>query len=121
MVKKLFLFAILLSLVGYWFVRSKSAPVDSLKSDVADHLRLGASPEDVMHFLDARKVEHSELQRPEAMSIEGRNYVNQPVVVGIERDAWKSPVESESIQLVFVFDEDQKLIRSDIFPIDTSF
>jgi len=83
---------------------------------VERNVKLGASPEDVIRFLDSQRLEHSDLIKPDFMTLGGRSYGNQNVIVAIKRHTVRALVWGEAIQLIFVFDENRRLVRSDVFP-----
>jgi len=72
-----------------------------------------------MSFLDAQHLEHSKLIRPETMRFGDHVYANENVIVGIKRNIGKTMLVTESIQFVFVFNANNQLVRSDVFPIYT--
>ena len=93
--------------------------VGALQSLVAQNLKPGVSPDQVIRFLDVQHLEHSELIKPEAMRFGSQNYANENVIAAIKRNTSISMLVSESIQLIFVFNENHGLVRCDVFPIYT--
>ena len=57
--------------------------------------------------------------KPEAMRFGSQNYANENVIAAIKRNTSISMLVSESIQLIFVFNENHGLVRCDVFPIYT--
>jgi hypothetical protein len=85
------------------------------------NVKIGASPDEIAHFLDNQKLEHSQLIRPEAMHIgPGHDYASLPIIVAIKRRTMRSLFVYESIEIVFVFDERNELRRIDVIPVLTS-
>jgi hypothetical protein len=105
--------------------RGATAGVDALRTVVAQNIHLGDSPNQVIQFLDDQHLEHSKLFRstkPEtAVSINGHKYDGQLIIVAIKRNTAETTSGSESIQIVFVFSDETKLIRYDLIPMYTSF
>jgi hypothetical protein len=121
-IKKVILTACVLgALVFGYFVNFgvRTTRIETIRSNVNQNLALGASPEDVIRFLDSRHLDHSELAAPEVMKAGGHRYDHIPVVGAIQRNTWRSLLQREDVQLIFVFDDDHKLKRIDIFPVYT--
>jgi hypothetical protein len=92
--------------------------LSTIQNVVAKNVKIGDSPEVVSHFLDTQGLEHSELIRPEVMGYgAGHHYENLPVIVVVKRHTKESLLLSERIYVVFVFDEQHKLARFDVFPM----
>lgn len=108
---------LVLGYLGTFEVRRKR--VETLQSLISQSVKKGASSDQVVSFLDAQRFEHSKLMRPEFMRIGSHNYGNQNVVVAIKRNTWVAILQTESIQLVFVFNESDELVRFDVFPVYT--
>jgi len=110
-----------LLLVGYFATFGlRTTRLDTVKKRVAQNVRTGESPEEVLRFLDAQHFEHSSLMRTWYMLLGGHDYGNNlPVIVAIKRNTARAVLWHESIQVVFVFDEDNKLAGYDVFPVYT--
>jgi hypothetical protein len=105
---------------GYFLVFGlRTTRVETIQKQLNEGLQMGASPENVTRFLDAIHLEHSELIRPEVMLMNRRSYDNALVIVAVRRNTWRSLLQRESVQVIFVFDESHKLVRIDVFPIYT--
>jgi len=108
---------ILLSFFAFCGVRTTR--IETIRTEANQSLATGAEFDKVAHFPDAKHLEHSELIRPEAMFMHGRSYDNDWVVIAVRRGTWRSMIQREDVQLIFVFDEGHKLKRTDIFPVYT--
>lgn len=108
-----------LTLVYWALFGIRRTGVGTVQRLVYQNVKKGESSEELIRFLDAQHLEHSELTRPSFMSLWGRDYSNQNVVVAIRRNTWTSMLQTESVQLVFVFDDKNRLIKSDVFPVYT--
>jgi hypothetical protein len=101
-----------------------TARLDALRALVAQNVHEGDSPAHVIQFLDHERFELSSLfrsTRPDtAISINGHHYDNQLVIEAIKRNTNATIIRSESIQMVFVFNDGNKLIRYDLIPVYTS-
>jgi hypothetical protein len=53
------------------------------------------------------------------ITISGHRYGNQNVLIAIKRNTSGSLIQTESMQLVFVFDEHDKLLRADVLTVYT--
>jgi hypothetical protein len=121
MKKKLFIGVPLVLLFGYFALFGvRTTRIESLRSETTQGVTQGMSSAQVRSFLDARHLDPSELTRPEVMVCgRGHDFSNQNVVVAVKRNTWRSPLSSEAIYLVFVFDDQDRLQRWEIFPIYT--
>jgi hypothetical protein len=97
----------------------RTTRVETIQRHVNQSVAVGASLNEVAHFLDTMHIEHSELERPQMMLMGGHRYDNVLVVMAIQRNTWRSLLVREDVELIFVFDEARKLNRIDIFPILT--
>ena len=110
--------ALVLAYVAAFGLRTTRLP--AVQSLVTKNVKIGASPDEILHFLDNQQLEHSQLIRPEAMHIgPGHDYANLPIIVAIKRRTMQSLFVYESIEIVFVFDERNELKRFDVIPILT--
>lgn len=94
----------------------RTTRIETLRRRVNQQVAIGASPDDVMRFLDGEHLDHSELTRPQIMLMGGRHYDGVLLVGAIKRGTWQSLLQREDIEMIFVFDENHKLVRTDIFP-----
>jgi hypothetical protein len=108
-----------LLLLGLAIFGIRRTRVETLQSLVSKNLKLGASSGQVIIFLDAHHLEPSKLMKPEAMRYGSHVYSNENVVLAIKRNTWVGFLETESIQLVFVFNDNNELVRFDVFPVYT--
>ena len=99
----------------------RTTRVSSLQNSLNQSLKPGVSSEEVNYVLDAHGLEHSELKRIDYMSVYGHKYKDQLLILAIRRNTARALVWRESIQMVFVFEEDRHLARLDVIPIYDSF
>ena len=93
--------------------------IANVRAEVDRGLSEGASVAEVTRFLDIKHWEHSELVRPEAMFTDGRHYDKTPIIQVLFRNTAHSWLVREDIHVIFVFGEEEKLVRTDVFPIYT--
>ncbi|PWT83805.1 MAG: hypothetical protein C5B58_05890 [Acidobacteria bacterium] len=110
-----------LGLLAYFGIFGlRTTRVATVRGLVEGNLRAGESPDEIMHFLEARKLEHSQLIKPEFMTLGGRDYGNQNLIVAIKRDTARAFLWSESIQIIIVFNDRHEMVRADVFPVYSS-
>jgi hypothetical protein len=114
----LVIFWLYMLMMAYWALFGvRRTRVETVQNLVSQNLKDGESSSQVIGFLDVQHLEHSELMKHESMILgRGHDYRNQNVIVAIKRKTWVSMLQSESIQLVFVFDDNDQLVRFDVFP-----
>jgi hypothetical protein len=122
MKKKLFIALPLVLLLGYFSLFGvRTTRIQTLRSETSQGVKQGMSSAQVRSFLDARHLDPSGLIRPGVMVYgRGHDFRNQNVVVAVRRNTWRSLLGGESIYLVFVFNDQDELVRWDIFPIYTA-
>jgi hypothetical protein len=103
-----------LSIVGV-----RTTRIEVIQNIVSHNLKSGAASEQVMGFLDGQHLEHSKLVKRKFMRFDGHNYENTNVIVAIKRNTRRSLLQTESIQLVFIFNDNGELLRFDVFPVYT--
>jgi hypothetical protein len=108
-----------LMMLWYSSIGFRTTRTETIRRDVDRSLRIGASPEEVVRYLDDRHLEHSDLIRPEFMSMGGRKYDGRLVIAAIKRHTYWSLLIKGGIQLVFTFDENHRMCRADVFPVYT--
>ena len=108
---------LLVALAYFAIFGFRTAGVDSLQRLTSRNVQTGASPEAVIQFLDSRHLQPSQLFRPEVMSMGGHRYNGQNIVIGVKRHSASALLWHERIYLVFVFDENHKLVSYDVFPV----
>jgi hypothetical protein len=91
--------------------------VETIQNLISLNVKTGASPSEVMRFLDAQDLQHTDLFRTEFMRFGQHDYGNQDVIIATKRNTWRAALQSESIQVVF--DPNNHLVRFDVFPIYT--
>jgi hypothetical protein len=109
--------AFLLGAVYFSIFGFRTASVESLRELTSQNVQIGATPEEVIHFLASRRLQPSPLFKPQVMSMNGHDYSGQNIVLGVKRYSARALLCNEAIYLVFVFDEDHKLVRYDFLPI----
>ncbi len=118
--RKIWLVIALILLVGFGnfsIFGFRTTSVESLRQLTSRNIQIGATPEEVIHFLASRHLQPSPLVKPEVMSMHGYHYNGQNIVVGVKRYSARALLWREVIYLIFVFDENHKLVRYDVFPI----
>jgi hypothetical protein len=111
---------LLFILIGAYFAHYgiRTTRPESLRNLVAQNVKIGASPEDVIKFLDEQHLEHSGMERTSKSSLR-RTYGDVPMIGAIKRRTWGSLLMYESIQIVFIFDENNRLEKFDLIPVYT--
>lgn len=109
----------LLILISLAFFGVRRTRVGTVQGLVSQNVKTGESSRQVISFLDAQHLEHSELMKPQFMSLGGREYGNRNVIVAIKRNTWVSILQEESVQLVFVFDDNDQLVGFDVSTVYT--
>ena len=111
-------FSICILLIFYfsiWGIRTTR--IESINELVSQNLKPGMSSGEVIRFLDPQHLEHSQLIKPEIMTLGlGHDYGNQHIIAAIKRGTAKALLWGEAIQLIFVFNEKHELVRTDVFP-----
>ena|SRR5258708_39620733 len=95
----------------------RTTRIETIQNLISHNLKIGASPEAVMSFLDAQHLQHTNLFKTELMGFGKHNYGNQDVIIVTKQNTWRSAIQSESIRVVFVFDTNNQLAKFDVFPI----
>ena len=101
--------------LGFFARDTAAAKVRSIQSLVNQNVKPGDSPETVYRFLDAQRIDYSRLDKSLA-SLAGHDYSNENTVLATERNIAGSSLVTESLQIVFVFDDQRKLTRIDFVP-----
>ncbi len=89
---------------------------ESLKRQIGQNVKVGCSPDDVIRFLDSQHLEHSSLFKLDKLETLYRTYGDAPLVLARKRRTLRAWWGFESIQIVFVFDGGNRLIRFDLRP-----
>lgn len=128
------LLALLLSAFSCESANRAEASLGTTKEEIQrrldERVRKNAMADEVLAVLDEAKVDHSnyldpsnldprlleELDRANAV---GPTYLNTRRVEAIVRDVKKNLVVSESVQIIFLFDEHDKLIKYELRSIFT--
>ena len=113
------LVGVVVALVSLAVFGFRTTRVETIRRQVNERVPVGASPDDVLRFLDGEHLDHSELRRPEVMYVGGRYYDGTLLVWASKRGTWRSLLQREDVEVIFVFDESHKLARIDVFPVYT--
>jgi hypothetical protein len=94
---------------------------ETLQLLVQNNVRVGEHSESVIRFLGRQKLDPSDVIQPQVTLIGGHDYAGQRIVLAEKRYSASALVWRESIYLVFVFDENRKLLKYGVFPEYESF
>lgn len=119
MIKRIVVVAVILAALCLAIFGVRTTRVDTLRRIVGENATLGASPAEVIRFLDSRHFERTELIHPTQMNLYGHIYDGESVIVSSKSHTWQSVFQTERVEIVFVFDNNQKLTRFDLFPVYT--
>jgi len=89
---------------------------ESLKRQITNSVKVGSSPDDVIRFLNSQQLEHSSLLRLSEFETLRRTYGDAPLILARKRHTMQAWWGSESIQIIFVFDESNRLLKFDLHP-----
>lgn len=92
---------------------------ETLRELVEQNVKIGSSPEAVMKFLDDQHLEHGPIRRTSQYSEYSNTYGDVPMIGAIKRKTWRSLLMFESIQIVFIFDDQKRLVKFDLHPVYT--
>ena len=103
---------------------------EEIQRRLDEKLRKGVTPNEVLAVLNQLKVDHSDyLNRPvldpdlvaqlDQVNAGGPTYLNTRRIEAIVRDVKRNFPVSESIQLIFLFDEHDKLVKYELRSIFT--
>ena len=110
-----------LVLVAYFAIFGfRTTRISTLRELVSQNLKSGVSADEVDRFLTDKRIDHSKLMKLEAMTMGGHQYNGQNIIWGAKRGTAKAILWREDIELIFVFSEDRKLVRYDVFPVYNS-
>ena len=90
----------------------RTTRLETLRNLVERHVSIGSSPEAVIKFLDEEHLEHSPIRRTSEYSDLRKTYGDAPMIGAIKRRTWRSLLVYESIQIVFIFDDNRRLAGS---------
>ena len=111
-----FAFIALAAVDYYAFVGIRTTRPEQLRSVVARDLKPGASPDEVIQFLNSHGLHHSPVQHAIEKDARGNQTVDGPIVVGVQERSARGLFWVESLQVVFVFDHQDKLLRFNVRP-----
>lgn len=96
----------------------RTTRIETLRNAVERNVRIGDSSDVVLRFLDSQHLEHSSVRTAEGMSIAGRKYEkNSIVILAIKPKTAEAAFWIESIQIVFLFNEDNQLISFEVLSV----
>jgi hypothetical protein len=101
--------------LGFFPRNAAAAKVQSIQNIVNQSVKLGDSPEAAYRFLDARRLGYSRLDKNMAL-LAGHDYRNENTVIATQPHIAGSSLVTESLLIIFVFDDQQKLTRIDFVP-----
>ena len=101
--------------LGFFARDTAAAKVQAIQKLVNQNVKPGDSPETVYRFLDAQPMDHSRLDKNMAV-LAGHDYSNESTVIARERNIAGSSLVTESLQIIFVFDDQRRLARIDFVP-----
>ncbi len=101
--------------LGFFPRNAAAAKVQSIQNLVNHNIKPGDSPETVYSFLDSQRIDYSRLDKNMAV-LAGHDYRNEDTVIAMERDIAGSSLVTESLQIIFGFDDQRKLTRIDFVP-----
>jgi hypothetical protein len=107
---------IVLALVYFGLYGIRTTRPESLRRQLDQTVKVGCPPDDVIQFLDSQHLEHSSLLKLDKLETLYRTYGDAPLVLARKRHTLQAWWGFESIEIVFVFDEDNRLIRFDLLP-----
>jgi hypothetical protein len=124
------------ALVFWWFNYSHRPTPDSFQAKIAEYNQLvqaeipvGSSVTQVIAFLDARKIVHSQyatgLERLEQesalreLAFPAKHEIINGYIGGIVRDADYAPLTSWSVQMKFYFDRQDRLVTHTVTWVGT--
>jgi len=112
---------LLLLLVAGYFANYgiRTTRPDTLRGLIARDVKIGASPDAVMKFLDEQHLEHGPMRRTSEYPELRSAYGDVPMIGAIKRRTWRSLLMFESIQIVFIFDQNGHLEKFDLHPVYT--
>jgi hypothetical protein len=108
--------AIVLALIYFALCGVRTSPTESLRRQIEQSVKVGCAPDEVIQFLNSQHLEHSSLIRLNDLESLHRTYGDALLVVARKRRTFQVWWGFESIQIVFVFDEGNRLIRFDLRP-----
>src|SRR5712664_4595676 len=107
---------VVLTLAYFTVYGLRTTRPESLRRQIAQNVKVGSSPDDVIRFLNSQHLEHSSLLRLSEFETLRRTYGDAPLILARKRrtlQAWRG---FESIQIIFVFDESNRLLKFDLHP-----
>jgi len=114
-----FVLLFIFSLTYLAVVGVRRTRVEQLKDTINRNVKTGASAGDIRHFLEAQALDPSPLQREPEVNYAGHKYNNLPIIIVLKRDTGRTLFVREDTYMIFVFSEENKLLRFDVFPVFT--
>ena len=97
----------------------RSATVADVQKQIGSGISIGAGPDKVIEYLDTHGMDHSPIQPPASTWISGHKYAGVPIILATKANTARNLRMHEDMQIVFVFDEEYRLSRFDVFPVQT--
>ena len=107
---------IVLICADFTFFGLRTTRPESLRRQISQNIKVGCSTDDVIRFLDSQLLEHSSLVRLTEFETLRLTYGGAPLILARKRHTWQAWWGYESIQIIFVFDENNRLLRFDLRP-----
>jgi hypothetical protein len=107
---------IVLTLAYFAVYGLRTTRPESLRRQIAQNVKVGCSTDDVIRFLDSQHLEHSSLLRLSEFETLRRTYGDAPLILARKRRTLQAWWGFESIQIIFVFDESNRLLKFDLHP-----
>lgn len=100
---------------------ARSAPQRQLQRTIAENLKTGATQQRVLDFLNREHLEHGPAERLGDFDSDTRYYPKGTLIVrAIKRHTASGLIGFQSLQVVFVFNENRELVRFDVRPVYTA-
>ena len=107
---------VVLTLAYFTVYGLRTTRPESLRRQIAQNVKVGSSPDDVIRFLNSQHLEHSSLLRLSEFETLRRTYGDAPLILARKRRTLQAWWGFESIQIIFVFDESNRLLKFDLHP-----
>jgi hypothetical protein len=105
----------LLTIAGYFAIYGvRTTRLETVRRQIEQNVNVGCRPEDVIRFLDSQHLEHSGLMRLSEYETLHRTYGDAQLILARKRRTWEALFQSESIVIIFVFDESSRLRKFDL-------
>jgi hypothetical protein len=107
---------IVLAFIYFALFGVRTTRPESLRRQIAQNVRVGCSPDEVIRYLDSQHLKRSSLFRLDRLETLHGTYGDAPVILARKQHTFRAWWGFESIRLIFVFDERNQLLRFDLRP-----